>query len=507
MAENVADSATKVQTRSTTRIAVWMLLLLALSLILRALFLGRQSLWIDESASWWNATGDLPRTWRTEVTNPPLYYFLLHFWIRFFGASEAGLRSLNLIPSVLSVWLIFRLGRSLLSAEIAWLAAFYQTISTFQIFYAQEARCFSFLVCFLLLSTLLLWKAMENSAGKRFTYYATYALVTALALYTHFIAVFFLVAHGCFVLLRRRRHLPGYLVSAVAAVVLFSPWLSIMLKAAGAGGQQGRRYLLLKLPQAYFSFMFGDSLIPLDEQAVTHIRETLTANALFLGTALLASAVLCVFAWYSWKRWQDRMLYVAVNATVPVFLAFVVSFKVMLFDERYLIAASPFVYLIVSAAVGEALSNWRQGRWAGRLGLTAVAGYSALLLVSLYHYYFDPRFGKEQWRDAVAYLDSASSPQDFLVLDPDYLQTPYRYYQRRDLPYLPAIPSAASEELLRNRIDGHPRVWLITAHYDQEPVAKIIKAMFPLESHRVFPNGHGIEVSCFRTDFASVSVH
>jgi len=278
-----------------------------------------------------------------------------------------------------------------------------------------------------------------------------------------------------------------------------------MFQAAGGGGQEGRRYLLLKLPQAYFSFMFGDSLVPLDEQAVTHIRETLTSNAVALAAAVMTSAVLCVFAWLAWKRWGDPLLYVAVNATLPVLLAFGVSFRVMLFDERYLIAASPFVYLVVSAAAIEVLYYRRASNWPSRFGLAAIAGYVALLVVSLQHYYFDPRFGKEQWREAVAYLESASSPRDFVILDPDYLQTPYRYYRRRALPYLPASPSVAREivaspDTLWNRIGRCPRLWLITAHYEQEPVAKIVKAMFPQQSYRPFPKGHGIEVFSFRVD-------
>lgn len=505
MPHTAAAGVVNAWSRPKSSVAAAALLLLVLALLLRCLFLGRESLWLDEAASWWFSS-DSARAWHAEPTNPPLYYVLLHFWTRLFGASETGLRSLSIVPSLLSVWLVFRLARALLSPAIAWGASFYQAISTFQIYYAQEARCYSLLTFVILLSTLLLWKAMENQpqAG-RLRYYFAYGVCVALALYVHFIAVFFFVAHGCFVLFRRRRELFAYIASTLCGVLLFAPWLLVLLKAAGGGGQAGRRYLLLKLPQAYFSFMFGDTLIPLNENAVTHLRETLTSHAVILFTAVSVSVVLFAFAWLASRRWGDAMLFVVMNATVPVFVAFVISFKIMLFDERYLIATSPFVYIIVSAAAVEIFS-WRpKGAWVSRMGEAAVAGYFCLLLVSLYHYYFDRSFGKEQWRDAVAYVDRASSPGDLLIFDPDFLRAPYAYYQKRDLPYLAATRAilreiTASPEALRNRAALHARLWLVTAHYQQEQLAKLIQSYFREESRVSFPNGHGIDISSFRTD-------
>ena len=47
----------------------------------------------------------------------------------------------------------------------------------------------------------------------------------------------------------------------------------------------------------------------------------------------------------------------------------------------------------------------------------AVGLYSVLLLVSLYNYYFTPRFGREQWREAVAYIESQDSGKTVIVFD------------------------------------------------------------------------------------------
>jgi mannosyltransferase len=485
--------------------------ILCIALLLRCTMLSKESLWIDESASWRFASGDLSQALKAEPTNPPLYYVLLHFWINWFGASESALRSLSVLPSMGSVWLIYMLTKRLFSPSVAGLAALYQAVSSFQIFYAQEARTFSLLTFFLLAGTLLLWNALESPPGiRRILGYIGYTVVMALALYSHFIATFFLAAHGVYVLFRHRRQILYYAASAVVVVLLFLPWLLVLLRAAAGGGQAGRRYFLLKLPQAYFSFLFGDTLIPLDEAAVTHIRETLSSSAPLLLVAILSAAILGLFLVPAWKRWGDALSYTAVMATVPVLLAFVVSFKVMVFDERYLIGASPFTYVLVAAAMMEVLLEWQKrqqaregaGAWRIRAGLGAIAAYALLLAVSLQHYYFNPRFGKEEWREAIAYLEGAASPRDWIILDPDYLHSCYDYYQKRGLPYWAVTGQissdvAASPAAISGRAAGHGRVWLVTAHYDNGIVQHTLENLFPERSRRDYSKGHGIEVQSF----------
>jgi hypothetical protein len=299
------------------------------------------------------------------------------------------------------------------------------------------------------------------------------------------------------VLLCRRKQLIAFTASTAMAVLLFLPWLATMFRAASGGGQSYRRYLFLKLPQAYFSFLFGDTLIPLDAEASTHIRQTLTHFAPVLLSAMLSVAILLPFVWRAWKRWGDRLAFVMVAASAPVLLAFLVSFKVMVFDERYLIAAAPFLYMVVVAAVAELLL-WRKGRvptWQSGAALATVGLYSALLLVSLYNYFFNPRFGREQWREAVAYIESNDSGKTMIVFDPSWLHHCYDYYQRRNLPYVSAAESAD-----RSRLAAYDSIWLIRSEADVADEQPSFGNQFKQDSYRLFPKGDGIEVSLFHAE-------
>jgi mannosyltransferase len=475
----------------------WLLLILGMGLVLRCTFLSKESLWLDEVESWWFAT-DLGRALTAERTNPPLYYTMLHFWIGWFGTSEAGLRSLSIVPGVLSIGLIYALAKRLLSRGIALGAALYQSVSSFQIYYSQEARTFAWLVFFILGAGLALWNALEAAPGRRrFLYFSGYTLLGAVALYSHFITVFFLAGFGLFVLIRRRKHLISFIASSAVAVLLFLPWLATLLRAAAGNGQNYRRYLFLKLPQAYFSFLFGDTLIPLDGDAVTHIRTTLMHFAPLLLGAMSSVAVLLPFVWLAWKRWGDRLEYALVAAVAPVLLAFLVSFKVMVFDERYLIAAAPFLYIVVAAAIAELL-RWRRGRvpaWQSSVALAAVGLYSVLLLVSLYNYFFNPRFGREQWREAVAYIESQEEGKTFIVFDPKWVHSCYDYYQKRSLPY-----GSVSDVADSGKLAAYDSIWFVQSESDSTTPPGIFGPQYKRGSQRVFPKGGGIEVSLFRAE-------
>lgn len=478
---------------------VRLVLILFVAFLLRIFFIDHQSLWLDELASWSFASLNLHGVLASEPTNPPVYYLLLHFWMQLFGASEAAMRSLSVVPSMFSVWLVYRLASRILDARIATIAAVYMAVSSFQIYYAQEARCFALLTAEILLAGVCLWEALEaESVSRRRGFFLAYALLGGLALYTHFIALFFLAGFGLFVLVRRTRSVWEAGAATAVSLALFFPWLRVMLGAASRG--QVRHYLMLKFPQAYFSFLFGDSLIPLDDQAVHHIAQTLAQSWWILAAAVFGVGALALYFIPAWKRHGDRWLFFLWMALVPVVLAFLVSFKIMLFDERYLIAASPFLYVAIAGALAEGLLAARPRVPA----LLAASLFVVLLGLSLVQYYFNPRFSKEQWREAVAYIDSTDTPaaRAFVVLDPDYLDFCYRYYQKKGLPYLRTVPKlraeiAASPDALAARAAGYQTVTLVRSHADNDLVIEALRQRFRETSAKEFPAQNGIWVYTF----------
>src|SRR3990172_297669 len=79
---------------------------------LRVFGLARQSLWLDEGASYAIASssvwGILEQTFTVEP-NPPLYYLALHAWMAVAGSSEFVLRFLSVAAGVALVPVLYRL--------------------------------------------------------------------------------------------------------------------------------------------------------------------------------------------------------------------------------------------------------------------------------------------------------------------------------------------------------------------------------------------------------------
>src|SRR5205814_2407351 len=100
-----------------------LLVLCLFAFALRVFQLGAQSLWYDEGFSAWLSAQSLDQiTLKTAADiHLPLYYYLLHVWMRAGGPSEFSLRFLSLAPGVLLVPVIFLMTRKLVDETTAWI--------------------------------------------------------------------------------------------------------------------------------------------------------------------------------------------------------------------------------------------------------------------------------------------------------------------------------------------------------------------------------------------------
>src|SRR5690242_18782828 len=113
-----------------------------------------ESLWFDELWSTSLKLSDLKSLAITSLkdVHPPFYSILMFFWILLFGDSEIAVRVPPLIFGVLSIFLTYVLAARLTDQRTAYLAAILLCLSPVHIWYSQEARAYSALLFFLLVS-------------------------------------------------------------------------------------------------------------------------------------------------------------------------------------------------------------------------------------------------------------------------------------------------------------------------------------------------------------------
>ena len=165
---------------------------LALTLLgaaLRFPTLDRQSFWLDElvTASLLDRSlGDVLREIpRTEAT-PYLYYVVAWVWSSVFGLGEVGLRSLSALAGTATIPIAYGAGVVLVSRRAGLVAAALVATNPFLVWYSQEARSYALFA--LLWATSVLTFGLALRGDRRWL--AGWALVSALAIATHYFGLF-----------------------------------------------------------------------------------------------------------------------------------------------------------------------------------------------------------------------------------------------------------------------------------------------------------------------------
>jgi mannosyltransferase len=163
--------------------------------------------------------GHLLHEIRVSESNPPLYYLLAWAWSHAFGFGETGLRSLSALLGLATVPVAYLVGRELSSRRTGLALAAFVAVNPMLIWYSQEARSYALLVLCCALSLLFFLRALDRGRGRDL---ALWALFSALALCSHYFAVFPVAIEGAWLLvaLRDRWRVVLPALAAVAATGL-----------------------------------------------------------------------------------------------------------------------------------------------------------------------------------------------------------------------------------------------------------------------------------------------
>lgn len=120
-------------------------LILVLGLIFRLISLD-QSLWLDEATSALAAKMNMVELFTKFLPgdfHPPLYYLTLKLWSGLFGYSEIALRLPSIIFGVLTIYMVYLIGKSLFNKNVGLVASLFLATSGLHVYYSQEARMYS----------------------------------------------------------------------------------------------------------------------------------------------------------------------------------------------------------------------------------------------------------------------------------------------------------------------------------------------------------------------------
>jgi mannosyltransferase len=166
--------------------------------------------------------------------NPPLF-FLLVWVVERFGDGAHALRLVSLLAGTAAIPLTYLLGLWTVGRRAAMVGAALMALSPFLIFYSTEARAYALLLLLMLVCTLCLLRAV---ATRRVRYWVGYAVFSCAAVYTHYIAVFYLGTLFVWAFLARPEARRALIAANLAAAVAYVPWLPTLLKDTRSPGNQ-----------------------------------------------------------------------------------------------------------------------------------------------------------------------------------------------------------------------------------------------------------------------------
>jgi mannosyltransferase len=408
--------------RDRARLASWWPLaaLTLLAAAIRLSTLDLQSFWYDEAFTPVHVLH--PSLWATlrsvvhSENTPPLWYAIEWADARVLGTGEVALRLPSALAGIATVAVAWAIGRELEDAparssrRVAIGCAAFVAVNPLFVWYSQEARAYGLFVLMGALATLCFFRVRrEPSAGRM----AAFAAVAALALLTHYFAVFLLIPMVLALLwdrATRRLALPGAAAVGVVGLALLP-----LISAQGGHGTQwiGRwplRERLEAIPQYYLTGYSGSPL--------GHGVELLVALPILAGLAFGLWRMRGPGRAPSPRARRGALLALAIAACGVLIPIVLVAFGADYLAPRNLVGAMiPLSTLIAFVVL------WPGS---GRIGIAlAVAIALAFLLVSI-DVDLSPRLQRGNWRDVAKAL--RGPPRERVITTVELGSLPLEYY-------------------------------------------------------------------------------
>ena len=405
-----------------------------IGLILRFYNLGWNSLWLDEASTLSFARQSLLGIWESTAGgefNPPLFYWLEHGMLAF-GESEFVLRFLPALLGVLTIPVVYLVGKEFRDRNVGIIAAALLTFSPFHIFYSQEARAYAPMLFFFSLALVFYLRASRSNEVRP---WILFGIFSAVAFWMHFyvaVPIAILILHALVTSAGRIQSDPGSAKNLVLAVITF---------------------VVASLPLLIVTvdlFLVRTSAAPtFGMQGLNVIYQTLLQVSGFSDFILVPFIILFLLGVvYTWRKDRNGALLLIFMMALPLVASLILSSR-MPMVPRYLIYLLP-LYFVGIASVYPALFSFIQDR---RMVYVAIVVAALISMPFLATYYTTPQ--KNDWRGFSSDLSGITGEGDLIVVLPPYMAQPLDYYYSNTTDGTIELGANTGEDLQAIR-DGYP---------------------------------------------------
>lgn len=302
-----------------------------------------QSLWRDEAFTYILAKRNIIDIiiLTLQDFNPPLYYLLIHFWVKLFGHSEVSLRLPSLLFYLGTIYFAHHIILEILNikGKKSWIYLLFFVFNPLLIYYAFEARMYS-LLAFLTTASFYYFYSRKTKP---------YLLATTLGLYTHYFMILVVITQTVSLLIREIKETKNFksLKLIILSLFIFLPWVFSLLIVKKSVSS----FWIQHIPFKEVIFIPGLILSGYEKNFWFLTSPARNYLGFFINFNFLIIAIIVIGLIKT--NWQNKLqkkivIFFLLWGLFPPILIFLTSFYKPLFLPRYLIFSSVgLIFLLI----------------------------------------------------------------------------------------------------------------------------------------------------------------
>lgn len=424
--------------------------------------------------------------------HPLSYYIILKLWRDFVGDTDLELRLLSVLIGIVTVALVYQIGRRKLGHLRAAFAALLVAMNPLIVYQDQYIRMYAPALLLTAVAFYIIFAARPKTLWSRLLTYLILVGAVVAAVYFHVLAVTIIPILGVLLLWQARRR-PAESAMGMAALAVSGLGILPYISNIFMTGNQGGGSLAL---EGWYRTLVGEVKTLLDYQSVL----TFTANERLLLIVLVLILVVAIYR----DRQMGTLFSVWLLGTLV--LGAFVSLRIEFFTSKILtFGVIPFSYILATAFFGKAAAVDRRGL----LPALLVIG---LMLAGQWQM-ARPGNQREDFRSAAQFVEQYATSNDAVFIHLNWYRYVFGHYYPRPF-FAPFANNISSEEEVRTTFEPYldsEVIWLVQSGTDApttglpdyigdqgRAVQGWLGERFPA-STAVFPNG--VEVYAFSANY------
>lgn len=394
-----------------------------LGLLIRLISIDKASgLWFDEIYCNYLASQKMPFDFFNKLYNEdfhaPLYFILLHFWMKLFGTTDIVLRLFSCLFGILAIPVAYFLGKEIRSEKLGIVCALAVALNSIHIYYSQEVKFYSllFLLCSISLLFLLKYNKYKDKSNAIGLILSNTVILYTFTVSFTYVAIINLGYLLYLAIKKDKKSLKDFFIIQLVIISLYIPYIPLIMHHFSL-----LSHYFVNLAEVFYfnifnvlttiQMVFSPIVFNLANGVPIALKLKYILNLHFFTFAIVPTLI-CLFGLF--KTLQKRnfnALILSLNICFIIFIFICAILHIFAFIPRFILMAMPAVLIFAMAGLFE-IQNKKTAKM-------IIITYMAINFIYLIFIpYSAPRIERQEGYNSVAKILKAEdyTPKDLVIM-------------------------------------------------------------------------------------------